>query len=157
MPMHYAVDSAIHQLNGWVAGGPAPANSPRFEFAAGRLAKDADGNTKGGVRLPPIDVPVARYESTACGLGGVTIPFTDVQLAQRYGTHATYYAQMAARTDAAVTAGWLLPADAVDLMTRACAAKVRFNDAQRVCPTYTAPAYDAPPALSLPRLLRSLP
>jgi hypothetical protein len=76
--------------------------------------------------MPPIDVPVARYQSTACPLGGVTVPFTDVQIAQRYATHAAYYAKMRSATDAAVTAGWLLPDDAVDLMARACASKSRW-------------------------------
>jgi hypothetical protein len=142
MPMHYAVSSAIHQLQRWVAGGPAPDNSPRFAFEGGALAKDADGNTKGGIRLPPIDVPVARYESTACQLGGITVPFTDLQLADRYGTHAEYYARMAAATDAAVRGGWILPPDAIDLMTRACAAKVRFPDVDHPCPAYSPPAYD---------------
>jgi hypothetical protein len=63
---------------------------------------------------------------------------------------------MAARTDAAVAAGWMLPPDAADLMSRACAAKVRFPDAARTCPAYAPPAYDTPVALTLPRLLRSL-
>jgi hypothetical protein len=152
MPMHYAVNSAIHQLDRWVDGGPAPDNGPRFEFDGGTLAKDADGNTKGGIRLPPIDVPVARYESTACQLGGLTIPFTDVQLVERYGTHDAYYEQMAAATGAAVSAGWLLPPDAIDLMQRACAAQARFSvGPTHLCATYDPPAYDlarasAPPA-----------
>ena len=150
MPMHYAVSSAIHQLDRWVAGGPAPDNGPRFEFADGALAKDADGNTEGGIRLPPIDVPVARYESTACQLGGITIPFTDAQLVERYGTHAAYYEQMAAATDAAVSAGWILPPDAIDLMTRACAARVRFPDATHPCPAYEPPEYDVAPAAAPP-------
>ncbi len=144
MPMRYAASSAIHQLDRWVRGGPAPDNGPRFAFEGGQLAKDADGNASGGIRLPPIDVPVARYESTVCQLGGVTIPFTDGQLAQRYGTHAEYYEQMAERTDAAVAGGWILPEDAVDLMTRACAARTRFPEADQSCPAYTPPAYDTP-------------
>ncbi len=144
MPMHYAVSSAIHQLHRWVAGGEPPDNGPRFEFEGGSLAKDADGNSRGGIRLPPIEVPVARYESTACQLGGITVPFTDAQLAERYGTHAEYYEQMGKATDAAVAGGWILPPDAVDLMARACAAKIRFPDSDRTCPSYAPPAYDHP-------------
>ncbi len=144
MPMRYATSSAIHQLRRWVEGGPAPDNGPRFQFADGSLAHDAHGNTLGGIRLPPIDVPVATYLSTTCQLGGLTLPFTDLQLQDLYGTHAEYYAQMAERTDAAVAGGWILPADAVDQMTRACAAKVRFPDASRTCEPYTPPAYDTP-------------
>jgi hypothetical protein len=46
----------------------------------------------------------------------------------RYPTHANYYAKMKAATAAAVDAGWLLPADATDLLKRACRAKIRWQD-----------------------------
>lgn len=127
MPMHYAVSTAIERLDRWVRTGLAPPNGPRFAFANGMLAKDEHGNTMGGIRLPPIDVPTARYESSACGLGGFTVPFTDAQIRSLYPTHADYYAKMAAATEASVDAGWLLPADAADLLRRACAAKNRWG------------------------------
>jgi hypothetical protein len=139
LPMHYADSAALHALNQWVATGTAPPNGPRFTFAGGALAKDEFGNTLGGIRMPPIDVPVAHYVSTICQLGGITVPFTDQQIQARYGTHAEYYAQMQSRTDAAVRAGWLLPDDAVDLMRRACAAKVRFGEPASPCPEYAPP------------------
>lgn len=142
MPMHYAASTAIHQLDAWVAGGPPPASGPRFQFAGGSLAADEHGNTLGGIRLPPIDVPVARYVSTICGLGGITIPFSDAQIQGLYGDHATYYARMAERTDAAVAAGWMLPEDAIDLMTRVCAASVRFGIGQVDCPAYAPVAFN---------------
>src|SRR5207249_11561771 len=106
MPMHYADSAAIHQLNEWVAKGSAPHNGPRFAFAAGTLAKDQYDNTLGGIRLPPIDVPVARYESTTCQLGGITVPFTDAQIQSLYTTHANYYALMKTHADDAVVRGW---------------------------------------------------
>lgn len=140
MPMHYATSSAIYQLDQWIKGGPAPVVSPRFAFSGTAQAKDDLGNSLGGMRMPPIDVPVARYQSTACPLGGFTIPLTDVELRLRYPTHADYYAKMLAATDAAVTKGWLLPTDAVDLMRRACAAKVRWIDISGSCGTYVPPA-----------------
>jgi hypothetical protein len=128
MPMHYATSTAIHDLNEWVAGKPAPPAGPRFRFdASGALAKDRYGNALGGIRLPPIDVPVARYETTVCGLGGVTVPFTDPEIHALYPTHADYVAQMQARTDAAVQGGWLLPPDGRDLMRRACDASNRWS------------------------------
>jgi hypothetical protein len=136
MPMRYAVSTAIHRLDGWVRTGSGPANGPRFRFdATGNLAKDEHQNALGGIRLPPIDVPVATYASTVCALGGITIPFSDVQLHQLYPTHAAYLMRMRAATKASVNAGWLLPADAADLLTRACAAKVRWQEpAGAPCP-----------------------
>src|SRR4051794_12540948 len=109
MPMHYAASSAIHQLSRWVDGGAAPDNGPRFTFSGGEQGQDALGNAVGGIRLPPIDVPVAHYVSSACQLGGLTIPLTDVELAQRYGTLAAYYSRMGQATDQAVAEGWILP------------------------------------------------
>jgi hypothetical protein len=149
MPMRYVVSSALHQLDRWVAGGKAPDNGPRFRFVGGQQEHDAHGNPTGGIRLPPIEVPVATYVSTLCALGGITVPFTDLQLQQLYGSHAQYLRKMSVATDRAVAKGWILPDDALDLMARACGARVRFPDANDRCPTYRPPAYDTPlvPAL----------
>ena len=126
MPMHYATSTAIHRLDEWVRTGVAPPNGPRFKFKNGKLARDAHSNARGGIRLPPIDVPVAHYASTACVLGGLTFPFNDVKLHTLYPTHAIYYGKMKTATNAAVAAGWLLVPDGVDLLRRACAAKYRW-------------------------------
>jgi hypothetical protein len=129
MPMRYAVSAALDHLNTWVATGVAPPNGPRYQFAAGQLAKDQWQNTLGGIRYPPIDVPVATYVSTLCNLGGITVPFSDVQLRVLYPSFANdYYAKIKAATAASVAGGWLLPDDAVDLLARACVAKVRWGD-----------------------------
>jgi hypothetical protein len=148
MPMHYAASAALHELNAWVGGAAPPANGPRFQFEAGALAKDEHGNSLGGIRLPPIDVPVATYLSTTCALGGITVPFTDLQIQALYPTHAAYYRLMAEHADAAAAAGWLLPEDAVDLLRRACAARVRWPPGQAPCAPYVAPAFR--PALASP-------
>jgi hypothetical protein len=149
MPMHYATSTAIHELAAWVDGALPPSSGPRFEFEGGELARDSYGNTKGGIRLPPIDVPVARYESTRCPLGGLTVPFLEPQLQALYPTHATYLGLMADRTDAAVRDGWLLPEDAADLMRRACEARIRWLPPQAPCAPYDPPEFRsaaAPPA-----------
>lgn len=128
MPMHYAASTAIERLDTWARTGAAPPSGPRFEFAGEELARDEYGNARGGIRLPPIDVPVARYLSTACPLGGLTVPFSEVELRALYPTHGDYYAKMTAATSSAENAGWLLPEDAADLLRRACAAKVRWQE-----------------------------
>ncbi|HEX9712757.1 MAG TPA: alpha/beta hydrolase domain-containing protein, partial [Actinomycetota bacterium] len=106
---------------------------PRFEFAAGTLARDQHGNALGGIRLPPIDVPAARYVSTSCGLGGITVPFTEAELLALYPTHDAYYQPMVARTADAVEAGYLLPEDSADLLARACAMKNRWLEPAGPC------------------------
>jgi hypothetical protein len=124
-PRRYAVRAAVHHLNTWVrTGQPAPA-PPRAEFdALGMPARDEHGNALRGLRLPPLDVPVATYPATACGLFGLTVAFDPVKLSQLYPTHDDYVTKMQEATDRTVAAGFLLPHDAEELMSLARASSV---------------------------------
>lgn len=118
-PLRYAVMAAVHYLDRWLRDGTPPPQGPRYQFDdAGALARDADGNALGGIRLPPIEVPVASYRSDLCDLGGITIPFTALELQQRYPSHADYYCRMKAAAERSLAEGFLLPEDAADLMQR---------------------------------------
>lgn len=143
MPMHYAASTALHQLDRWVRTGEAPPVTPRFAFdATGTLARDEHGNTRGGIRMPPVEVPVATYLTTACGLGGITAPFTDAQVQALYPTFADYQRRMTAATDRAVRRGWLLPPDARDQMRRVCTMRERYPAGSRGrCRDYRPPAF----------------
>lgn len=134
-PMRYAVNAAIHHLNLWIETGQTPPRGARYTFdESGSLARDDHGNALGGIRLPPVVHPVATYRSTDCELGGITVPFTEPQLWALYPTHADYYCKMAAATDASVAAGFMLSADAEDLMTRVENAANRWLEAgTRAC------------------------
>lgn len=126
-PMRYAVNAALDYLNRWDGKKNAPPLGPRYEFdAQGQLARDEHYNARGGIRYPPVEVPVASYVSTTCQLGGFTVPFTEAQLLALYPTHADYYCRMRAATDQSVLAGYLLPEDADDLMARVEAARNRW-------------------------------
>ena len=146
MPMHYATSSAIFQLDRWVRTGEKPRTQPRYAFDdTGAQALDEHGNALGGIRLPPAEVPVARYESTACELGGLTVPFTDPEVQGLYPTFAGYQRRMRAATDRAVRQGWVLPADAVDQMRRVCVVRGRYPAPQARCAAYDPPRYDSAP------------
>lgn len=146
MPMHYATSTAIHQLDRWVRSGAAPRRTPRFAFDGDQLARDEHGNARGGIRLAPVEVPVATYQSTACGLGGITVPFTDATIQSLYPTFDAYWRGMRAATDRAVRQGWLLPRDAADQMRRACSVRSRYPAGTTgTCPTYRPPAFDSAP------------
>ena len=135
-PLRYAVSAAIHHLDRWVKGGAPPPAAPRYQFSGGALARDGFGNARGGVRLPPIDVPIAQYDSARCDLGGLTIPFTELQIATLYASHADYFCQMRAATLRSIDEGFLLHEDAEDLMSRVEAASNRFLVAgSRTCPS----------------------
>ncbi|MEV0358854.1 alpha/beta hydrolase domain-containing protein [Nocardia sp. NPDC050697] len=84
------------------------------------LVRDADGNAAGGLRLPPMNVPVAAYHGSACVAAGTTTPFTPERLRQLYPTHADYIQRMADAITEAVDQRFLTPADGRDLLTRAC-------------------------------------
>lgn len=127
-PNRYAANAALFQLDRWVRTGQPASQPPRYAFDGTAIARDADRNALGGLRYPPIDVPVATYVADLCNLGGITIPFTEVQLLQRYGDHQTYYDAMAEAAAVSVAEGYLLPEDAEDLLARACAARLRFLD-----------------------------
>ena len=127
-PTRYVANAALAHLDRWVRDGVAAPTADRYQFDGDALAADDLGNTLGGIRLPPVDVPVARYEADLCNLGGITIPLTDAELLERYGDHATYHAQMVAATERSLSEGFLLPADATDLLDRSCAARPRFGE-----------------------------
>jgi hypothetical protein len=76
------------------------------------LKRDAHGNIMGGIRLAEIAVPVALESGELCGLGGTHKPFDDEKLNKLYPTHSDYVNKVAAASNAAVKAGFLLPADA---------------------------------------------
>ena len=119
-PQHWVVDTALHEMNSWVTGGAPPANGAPLTLAdAGSgLAKDAEGNSLGGVRTAAVDVPIATYsgQSTSsnilCSLFGSTTPFSPAQLLALYPTHDDYVNKVTAATAAAQQAGFILAADA---------------------------------------------
>lgn len=124
-PKRYAVAAALHHLDRWARSGrPAP-QVPRVEFDdRGAVVRDEHGNAVGGLRLPPIDVPVASYLGDVCGLFGATVPLDPATLHELYPTHDDYVAQLREATDRAVEKGVLLPADAEDLLRRAEASSI---------------------------------
>jgi parallel beta-helix repeat protein len=131
-PMHYAVNAALDAIHHWLVDGVPPSVSPRFQITSGALARDADSNALGGIRLAPIAHPVASYRSTDCALGGTTVPFTEPQLLLRYPTHADYACQMRAATYQNVKDGFLLEDDAPSLLSRVDAAVNRWPTAPGV-------------------------
>jgi hypothetical protein len=133
-PQHVVLKAAIAALNGWVRDGTPPPSAPRLDVLPGppfALQIDEVGNARGGIRTPPLDVPLATVTGLPqsgvplCALFGTTVPFDDVTLAQRYGTPVDYRAAFDLATDAAVDAGYVRPADA--LLMKAAAQDVDFG------------------------------
>ena len=125
-PDRFAYSAALHHLDQWILTGTPPPSAPRFQRdpSTGQPARDSDGNVLGGLRLPPIDVPVANYIGPSCTLFGLTRPFDPLTLGTRYPSHQAYVDALQAATDVAVAAGYLLPPDAEELMARAEASPI---------------------------------
>jgi len=119
MPVRYALDAALEGLHRRLRGGPPIAQPLRAEFdAAGVIKKDQFGNAMGGLRLPPIRVPVATYNASVCALLGTTVPLTPAQLLELYPTHADYVNKMIQAVNAAVAEGIVLPVDGAQMLRK---------------------------------------
>jgi hypothetical protein len=133
-PQHWVLDAAIAALNRWVRTGTAPPHGARLAMTAGAhpsVRRDAWGNAVGGIRTPQLDVPVVALSGTpppgqpeTCNFFGSTVPFSPAVLAALYPTHADYVAKFDQATRRAVTAGFILPADASELEAAAAASSV---------------------------------
>lgn len=123
-PYRYALNAGIKQLDEWVRDGADPPTADRIaRDDEGTVQYDEHGNALGGLRLPPIDVPVAEYQADSCEeydtLFGQTIQFRTAKLEALYPTHEQYVAELEAAVEETVEAGFLLERDANDLLRRA--------------------------------------
>lgn len=131
-PHHWILQTAFHDLDSWVRTGQAPAIAPLLQVSSTApvvLARDAFGNALGGIRSPHVDARVATLTGlnggpSFCRLFGSTTPLTTQQLAVLYPTHADFVSQWSQAIDAAVAAGFLLPADAPELLAAAVASQI---------------------------------
>lgn len=120
-PARYAYRAALERLDEWVTRNREPPTPPRFEREDGEVVTDEFGNTRGGFRVPVLDVPVATYDARApdCGLFGTTHRFDDETLAELYPSRDAYLEALADAVGDAVKSGLLLRADAATLLARA--------------------------------------
>lgn len=120
-PMHIVAKAALRALTTWLTTGDAPPVAPRIDVEPGatpQVRRDADGIAQGGIRTPPVDVPVdvlsgapGPNPSTICLLLGSTKPLPAARLGQLYPSRATYQQRYDAATDATIKAGFALRQD----------------------------------------------
>jgi Alpha/beta hydrolase domain len=132
-PFYMAQIAAVHHLKEWITHGTVPPVAPRMQRDFfGSIKKDANGNAIGGLRLPELEAPVAKYghanfttgslaflDLFACVAGGSTTPFAASKLATLYPTHADYVSKYTAAADAAVAKGYIRPVDRDNAVFRA--------------------------------------
>nr|PZN69361.1 MAG: hypothetical protein DIU62_02640 [Pseudomonadota bacterium] len=138
-PVGLAFNAIWQQYADWLAQRLPFSRQPRIETdAAHRPVRDAQGNARGGWRLPQIEVPLAAYAGsgtpreatdrarTACALTGVRRPFTTGELRELYGSRAAWLERFRAAVDAAVADRRLTAADAESLKATAARAVPAF-------------------------------
>lgn len=140
IPQHYVVNAALSSLRRWVINGEPPPQSSRIEYKFWQVVRDEHGNAEGGIRLPEMEVPTATHNyanygalgregnflvnSFACPFLGNTVPFDQDKLEQLYPTHEEYVTKYIEAADAALEAGFLLPADYEEAVAKAQAAEI---------------------------------
>jgi Alpha/beta hydrolase domain len=129
-PQAEVLRAAMFALTAWVTEGVEPPTGAVLATNGDQLVRDERGIVVGGIRTPAVDVPIAvltgetQAESIICRLFGQTIPFTPDVLAELYPTHEEYVAAVTESADAAVDAGYLLPADRDAIVAEAESAQV---------------------------------
>jgi hypothetical protein len=135
-PMHVVAKSALRALETWVRAGTAPVIAPRIAMtsdAGTAIARDSDGIALGGIRTPPVDVPVDVLSGAPgpsadllCILLGSTTPLPATRLAELYPNRSAYQEKYATATDQAIKAGFVLEPDRDALLA--------FADPSRINP-----------------------
>ena len=134
---HWLLNAAIYWLNQWVTRGTPPPRAPYLQVRSTSpvvFAKDANGNTIGGVRSPQVDAPIAALGGTDnsgagalgqfCRLFGSTVPYTQQHLAALYKNHGQFVSRWGRATQDLVKGGFLLKPDASELKQSASRAQI---------------------------------
>jgi hypothetical protein len=127
-PHHWIAKAAFASLLDWVTTGKHPKSVPVLEIDPNTyaFAKDALGNTRGGLRTPAVDVPVSVLSGDAapgtpdiCAVLGTTTPFDVATLKSLYASAAAYIERVEASLDDAIAAGYIRARDRDGYLTEA--------------------------------------
>jgi hypothetical protein len=132
--MHVVAKAALRHLDTWVRTSNAPPKAQRIQVTGGdapEARRDANGIALGGIRTPPVNVPVDVLSGVPgpnpeliCILLGSTTPLPDARLAERYSSRRAYEREYNASIDKTIKAGFALNEDRKALRTFAEAARI---------------------------------
>ncbi len=133
-PMQAYMSIALNYLLQWVDKGTVPPRADRVVKEGNNVVLDTQGNWKGGIRNPYVDVPVAKYAQPnrganplpaktsdyvtrggvqaaeqMCGLSTYQVSFTKDELQKLYGTKKAFRSKFEKRLAEVQKAGWSLP------------------------------------------------
>jgi hypothetical protein len=125
---HYVLQAALSQLHIWVSTGRPPPSGALIELNGGQPVLDEHGLTRGGVRTPWVDVPIARTsgvggeETTMSSIFGSGELFDAATVQLLYpGGEADYLERFTVSLDASIQSGFLLAADREEILELAAA------------------------------------
>jgi hypothetical protein len=119
-PMHLVAKAALSGLDEWIRSGTPPPIADRLDVDQDgtALLRDDDGIALGGIRTPPLDVPVdvlsgepGEGGSITCMLFGSTTPLSDERIAELYDSRADYETKYEASANTTIGAGFVLETD----------------------------------------------
>jgi hypothetical protein len=133
-PMQAYMSVALNYLFMWVDKGSVPPRADRIVKDANGMVQDDNGNPRGGIRSPYVDVPLTKYgvpnegavpvianpsayiarggqpaANQMCGLAAFQIDFLKDRLKQLYGSKKSYRSKFEKRLTELEKAGWSLP------------------------------------------------
>jgi hypothetical protein len=148
-PMQAYMSVALHHLYQWVDKGIVPPRADRIPKENSQMVLDENGNPKGGIRNPYVDVATVKYAvpneaaqplisnpseyiakggmqaaQQMCGLAAYQTEIPKDQLKKMYGSKQNYHAKVDARLKDLEKAGWSLKI--YHDFIKADAAKVEF-------------------------------
>ena len=136
-PTGMALNAVWAQLGQLLSDGMPMTPAPRLQRdAATALQLDPRGNALGGLRLPPLSVPLLAYGTGGqardgsavagrrCALAGSQRRFDSAELKTLYGNRAAWLKTYQAAIAQAVAERWLVEADAAVLRAQAATAPV---------------------------------
>lgn len=130
-PMSFVLSAAVHELNEWVRTGTPPASADLLQATDFALynpvfTRDEFGNTRGGIRTPFVDVPLAALSGTGntggngfCLLFGTTEPLSEAVLETLYPTQQAFVDAWTEAVESSVSKGHIRPIDGQALIEAA--------------------------------------
>jgi hypothetical protein len=120
-PLHLVAKAGLRALEDWVRDGTAPPEADRLELLDGAtplLERDDDGIAVGGIRTPPVAVPLdvlsgepGPSSELFCLLMGSTTPLPAERVAELYPSTEEYEQLYAESAEETVDAGFALEDD----------------------------------------------
>ena len=129
-PSWVAYNAIYRNLKAWVEDGAPPPPSQNIEVANSKGVTDANGNVKGGIRSPWLDVPTSTWNGNStgqsfCRIAGHEIPLLPATLASLYPSQQAYEQAVRQNVDNLVNARFITPEDGRVLKARAGETRVR--------------------------------